>query len=270
MNHVRRRRSTHYQTGSNRFNDFLPEFHFLAFLLKSYFLCLPSFATQGKFFDNDVDVFSGLNKRYIGEVLSTVYEKLGRPRSLVFKHCGFCRMVPFLLKEFPDWKHIVILRDPRDVLASEMRGYMRARSASSVPEHVVENVISQYNDCYSRVLSTDKSDGRVFGVRFENIVQEEFSALESFVGDKLHPDRLWASTLFDINTYEKTNAYSHEWGRPLTSETVGSYRKTINEEVASVILSKTAQTVASFDARFCNSTEKVTTCLGTFHSGVNL
>lgn len=135
-------------------------------------------------------------------VLRAYAEKAGKSR-VGEKTPGHTRFLAHLLGWFPDAQVLVMQRDPRAVVASQLKTpYVQKRmAAASNGRHVIAgrraHEVAFYADnwriVYEERLAPWKDDPRVHTVRYEELVQDperEVRAVCDFLGEPFEPDVL--------------------------------------------------------------------------------
>lgn len=139
----------------------------------------------------------------------------GSARELVLKDPELSIYLDLLECFFLDFNVVLVLRDPRSVVAS-FRDVL-VKSGRAAP---IEDVASQIFNYYWRALESKAAkSGRVHVVRYERIVQRdetEFAALERFLSFEV--GRRGFGKVFD-NVGKDDATYSTHYGRPITQPT---------------------------------------------------
>jgi hypothetical protein len=132
-------------------------------------------------------------------ILAAWLEQTGKPR-VGEKTPGHARYMPQILREFPDARIVVLQRDPRAVVASQLKtpwvlagmggGSVRegfiARSRMRQVAHYAEN----WRRIYADHLPAVAGDERVAVFRYEDLVaapREEFGRMCAFLGEAFEP-----------------------------------------------------------------------------------
>jgi hypothetical protein len=122
---------------------FVPEFHSVDSAIVAWKSVQRAFVTQRYFFESQ----EGMDAFYQGHIRALVHSawlSLGMPRHLVLKHCMLTPLIPELLIHFPEWRYVVVIRDPKDVIASEIRVWKKDHSRETFDPGLIEKLTNQY------------------------------------------------------------------------------------------------------------------------------
>jgi len=231
---------------SSRTNPFMPEFHTLNNSMAAWHRSRAAWTSQKHLFLNREELDS-VYRSHILDLVGCAWRSGNRPSTLVLKHCSITPIIPFLLETFPEWTFAVCIRDARDVIASEVRGWTKL-NGSFPPIEVIDQLIEQYNWYYLPLMEPVPVIGpRVQGLIYEDIARGEMDSIERVTGEPANADALWESEKFSIGVeYEGTAAFSRFWGEALTASRIGSYLETLDEDIAERIATKTGEVAARF------------------------
>lgn len=239
---------------SSRTNPFVPESHYLYFLLEAYLRSLKVVNSADSAGFGDPESFASHHFAMIRSTLMTTWKHLGKPELLVLKHCSFTPVLPVLARRFGTMRFVVIRRDARDAIASELRA---AERATKVPlgnterTTVVERSIDRYNLYYGALAAAAAELAeRLYCVQYEELVNGTgIDGLASFLDiPDLAPDQLWKRARFDISDYRGFPLYSELWGAPMSPKNVGRYLETLSPCEAGVIADRTRLATQAYDA----------------------
>ncbi len=221
-------------------NPFVPEFHAMNSAILSWLSTERAFGTQ-KYFFHSADTMKNIYLDHIRSLVDSAWKSLGSPRHLLLKHCTVTPFIPKLLSALPEWRYVVVIRDPRDVISSEVRGWKRENASEAIPDGLIDQLAKQYLQYYRPLIEVGcLSDSRVCGVSYEDIVNGHHEDLEEFLGYKIFPDNVWKSELFEIGKeYKNTRAHSESWGKSVISTRIGSHIEHLSSDQSSSIIAKT-------------------------------
>lgn len=177
----------------------------------------------------------------LGELLSRARALHNPEGSLVLKSPELTMDFSELAELHPGARFILIVRDPRDCVASMKAVASRARAADRpfpVPEMAngVEGMATLYLRYYAGVVNSGliHNAHRLLTLRYEDLVQRPaeavgriwlWSGLECRIDDVEYENRYDSSALFDSSLY----------GKPISAEAVGCFEDRLTAaEVASV------------------------------------
>lgn len=236
---------------SQRTNPFVPEYHYFYFMLEAYLRTLKIFnpAQAAGFASKDALVRHHFALMRLS--LIEAWDQLGRPEMLVMKHCSITPVIPVLARRFPTMKFVVIQRDARDSIASEVRAARKGDPEIENVEQTIEEGIERYRLYYGSVLRAMTSlRDRIKLVQYERLAQGEgIRELGAFLGiDDIAPDMLWQRANFAIGKFDHFKVFSDLWGQPLSSANIGRYRETLDEETTGKIHDRTETVMMRFAA----------------------
>jgi hypothetical protein len=237
---------------SKRANPFAPEYHYFYFLLEAYLRSLKVFNAANCAGFPDSEAFARHHFGMMRSTLVTAWEHLGRTEHLVMKHCSLTPVLPVLARQFETMKFVVILRDPRDAIASEVRAARKGHGDPNLlPMDLIEHAITRFNLYYGTVIRAARDLGdRLHCVRYENLAHGlGMDTLSTFLDfPDIEPAQLWKRATFDIGGFESFKMHSNLWGKPLSAANIGRYKETLPESVTDRIFDETRRVMLRFEA----------------------
>lgn len=235
---------------SGRVNRFIPEFYHLYYLIEAYLQTLRLAPDIGVAPFADLDDCARHHFDLVRATLTAAWERLDRPEILAVKQCSLTPYLGLMARHLPQMRFIVILRDPRDTIASQLRE--TEKRLGHRPAGFVDAAIYRMRELYGAVIrdSSGPLGQRLLGVSYEALVAaKEFGRLAEFLGvDDLDPGQLWQRASFDITEYERFSVASDLWGAPLSEAGIGRWRRTLTEAEAGRIWQSTLGMTLSFSA----------------------
>lgn len=210
---------------------FLPECTFLTQQIELYHRTLhysdhqrvkAYFATK----QNMLDYFQGNVSRLIDQAAR--FNPRAGARTLVLKDPGICNYLIDLKKLLPIHKLVVLVRDPRDVIAS-MKNVTAKKQKKWDIMAAAEELLNYY---YQIGNHRQRADVDCIFVRYEDLVAGENSELYVF----LHLSPARAAPVDDSMTSVRERLdsadpfFSELYLQPTTSEKVGSYKITLSRK----------------------------------------
>lgn len=235
---------------SARVNRFFPEFYHLYYQVEAYLQTLRLAPDIGVAPFADLEDCTRHHFDLIRAMLVAAWERLDRPDILAVKECSLTPFLGLMTRHLPELRCIVILRDPRDTIASQVRE--TEKRLGHRPAGFVDAAILRIRQLYGSVIreSSGPLGSRLLGINYEELVAGgEFGRLAAFLGvDDLDPGQLWQRASFDITEYERFSVASDLWGAPLSDAGIGRWRKTLTEAEADRIWQSTLGMTLSFSA----------------------
>ncbi len=237
---------------SERANPFVPEYHYFYLMLEAYVRSLSSFNAADSAGFASKEEFTAHHFVFMRNALLAMWEHLGKPESLVMKHCSLTPFLSIVGPRFPNMKFLAIQRDARDSVASEIRAVRKhLGDPSALPTEVINKAIARYNFYYGSLVRVASSlAGRLQCVRYEELVQgkgiEEIGRFLNF--HDIDPRKLWKRATFDIGDFSDFLLHSDLWGSPMSTKHVGRYKDTLPDYMSDHIRTQTKRVTLAFEA----------------------
>jgi hypothetical protein len=203
-----------------------------------------------------------LNLRYYTDMVSARY---GNPEVLIFKHPELTGHFTTLRQLAPGMRFLVIVRDPRDVIASIRKVNARHIASGVWSPHAKLKTMQQFCDYYyayfDNVLAKrDEFGQRLMFVRYEDVVTrpvEIFKKISAFSGARYEGDVMTRFTAehAESNNFNKdlrlkdplSGAFwSEQYTKDLTPDSIGNYTQTLSATEVSEVQSRLAAFGKSF------------------------
>jgi hypothetical protein len=183
------------------------------------------------------------NASWVGAFLKMTLERYAPAKHLVLKEPHLTILFPEISELVLDSRFLVIVRDPRDVIASMLAvGERLAQQglASDFNKRDVAELVNVYKSFYAPCMNCRAEDfqRRVLLLRYEQLVTEPLvviDKLREFTDLKLEgvdPSRQWDLSLMETSKVESSqDAWAtHLFGSGLSPESVGRYRHVLSAE----------------------------------------
>ena len=230
-------------------NPYISESWFLSDIMRLYRWNLRRYNVRHADQFGDMRNFQELIWLNFRQYLSLVSVKYNDPEKLILKHPELTYYFHELSKHFNSFKFIVIVRDPRDVIASITRvaeRHLENRILSpqtglvDIGKHC-DNYAAYYADVIKNLGDFDK---RLIFVKYEDFMSEpdvQLQRVGQFTGARYDVDRAKqflpehaSSPNFDKEQREKdpfSGAFwSDSYTQSLSTDRIGRYREVLNEE----------------------------------------
>lgn len=220
---------------SKECNSFLPEFHYVMFLMEALAKGIAEF-NSSPFCFKSKDQMISTHMDFVRDVLLNAWEVLGRPSRLVLKHPSITPMFGLIAKEIVEAKFIVIIRDSRDTISSMISAIKKLKGPGYIhSEQDIEAFITGYNNYYKSIImrSDTTLSQNLLALRYESVVSGKYSDIGDFLGVRdIDLSRLWGSETYNIADYTDNAFYSSHWGKTITDKTIGTFANVIDAELA--------------------------------------
>jgi len=245
-------------------NPLIHEASYLRNIVEAYAFGIQKFDEHNKYYFSSVNDMRGFTAKWAGEFLNKTRNRYPNAKNLVLKHPPLTARFPDLYELLSaineDSKFLIILRDPRDVVASLVKVGETLRSnneseGNTLPRDMA-TLANYYMQCYMPALSSQNDDYRksLMLVKYEDLVNNpqstinqlrEWSGLELVdfdEGDNWKNDNINYDSL-----KENKNAWlSDLWGKKLSNSRVGSYKKILKPEEIKLLEKVCAGPLQSF------------------------
>ncbi len=241
-------------------NVTVSEAKFLEHYLQAYRLGKSSYASDLEAFFGESREFASLNREILLTLLRAAHDHLGA-RCLLLKWPFVTPYGPELMELLPAVRMILMVRDPRDIVASLIKVGLRMEAGGKenpFGRTSLEKTIRYFHDCYRPVyplLEIPEKKRRIHVVRYEDLVSNtavELKKMESFLGLSVQAGGEGGSDLkFDKSLWEEHKA---EWltelsGRAISTASIGSSRDTLTSEEIAAIEDRTQTFFSAFGYR---------------------
>lgn len=218
-------------------NPALFETHLVPALLRAYRQARHRFenSDEGQFFIDLADL-EGYFRRIIVDFLEPVRDRYGSPPHLVIKSIVLTPQCLAALDLLEDCKVVISVRDPRDVIASQLEVAAKARrtTAGQHRDADVQRMAAELMRAYEACVGAGAGGReRLHLQRYEDLVsapREAVARLGAFTGLDLtgfDPAHAWARSLRDFEADRAAgSAYVTElFGKGVSDQRVGNYRR---------------------------------------------
>lgn len=234
-------------------NPLIHEASYLRSIVDAYDSGRRKFEEHNKYYFDSVGELREFTARWAGEFIGLVRRRYPQARHVVLKHPPLTPRFPLIHELLSgtgeDVRFFIIVRDPRDVIASLVRIGERLRAQGDPEGATLPRDMSRlgnyYQMTYMPALGHPDAEyrRRVTMVRYEDLVTDPAPVIETLrrasglalAGFDALAD--WHDSRIDLEGLKKTgNAWLSElWGKGISAANIGSYRATLTaEEIATV------------------------------------
>jgi len=224
----------------NQTNPALFETHLISHLLAAYSHARyrSNHVDSGQFF-GDADTLQNLFRKPLKEFLDLVRARHGSPQHLVLKSTTLTPYAADALDLIADCKVIVGVRDPRDIVASQLEVDIKERRIAP-GQHTqahIERLASDVMRAYEKCLrALPRVSDRLHFVRYEDLVlspREVVEKLSEWTGLDLSdfdPQNAWARSLRDFAADRAAgSAYVTDlFGKGISDRRIGQHRRLLH------------------------------------------
>jgi hypothetical protein len=221
-----------------------PEAKFIGAYLSAYRQSQADYSDYNHAFFSDRDQLRGQTQAFFNAIFDDLRQRHGVP-ILLFKDPALTLTLAEALELFPDCRFVLMLRDPRDMVASLLQVGQRLEGSGADyafrPQNlpgVIHYAIKHYEPVYA-LLQDPQTRARILPVYYESLVLQpalEMERLRTFSGLMLadyRPDQAWTGAPA-ITAIQR--AWGSElYGQPLSAGRIGIYRRLLPPEAIRLI-----------------------------------
>lgn len=223
-------------------NPLIHEASYLRQIVEAYDFGIQKFDEHNRYYFSSKEELRQFTARWAIDFIGQVRRMYPGTENVVLKHPPITRRFPVLFDLlYPtsvDPRFLVIIRDPRDVVASLVQVGERLRQSGD-PEGAtlprdMERLGNYYMMTYMPALSFDNSEyqQRTTLIKYEDLVTDPTTAItrmREFTGlalDNFDSDTEWKNDNLDYKQLgNDRNAWLSElWGKPISNTHIGNYR----------------------------------------------
>tara|TARA_R110000787_G_scaffold16622_15_gene50488 strand:- start:31071 stop:31889 length:819 start_codon:yes stop_codon:yes gene_type:complete len=226
----------------------MPEATYLRYLMRAYRYGQDAFEAEVKEYFAHPEGLNAFTASQVEALCDALELRFPTTRHQVFRSPRLTPVLADLLNILPDARGMVMVRDPRDVVASLFCLHdrqIRAGQQSWLTRagRSADYLAKAYNGFYAPVSNLpDKSlYKRLLTVRYEDLVQlpdENIERIASYSGLALSGfagQTGWRSELIDETVPDIRPGPDDLWGKPISDRQVGAFHKVLNEAETDVV-----------------------------------
>lgn len=202
-------------------------------LIESYWRGLDMFDQHSRFYFDDREELRRFCAGQVCQFLDTSREHLGNPRHLILKHPQLTVHFPLLFELVPKARFLVIVRDPRDTVASAVTSQRKGalEFGNSTPVDIAKKILTYLKPCV--LCSNPGFKKNTLYVKYESLVRDPVAVsaiIQEFTGIKLDgfdpnvgsEDQEWLQ--------QDSPFYSEHYGNAITDKRIGRYKDVLSKE----------------------------------------
>lgn len=219
-------------------NPYVKECSWLTRLIDAYRTGRLTFSVHTSSFFDSPEAFREYNRALLGTVLADTWRRLGGQPCLVLKDPELLFVVSDALEVIPGATMVLIVRDVRDVVASQL---MRMRRQHQDPDWYdtafLDSQVAAYVSAHTRLVEQASTLGQqVVCVRYETLARRPEAVLPELERQLALPGldaaKAWKRANFDITSFKDNEAYSALYGQRISSANIGRYAGVLTPEDA--------------------------------------
>jgi len=219
-------------------NPMIGEAVFLRGIVEAYRRSLTMFDLHAKYYFDDTEQLRHLCAGYTEDFLARTEKRLANPKHLVLKHPQLTPHFPWLHLLAPESRFIVIVRDPRDTIASAVSAMKKGATEFGTLDtaSLATDLLLHYTACL--LCKLESFHRQTLYVTYEALVQDPgpvVSALQEFTGIDLSgftPDMANTRSEVDFDSADEQERALHSghYGQAVSAERVGRFAEVLSEE----------------------------------------
>lgn len=224
-------------------NPMIMEVEYLTHLVKDYARAKSSWNSRTEDYFDSPDSLRRFHSEFIGKFLKITASRYDNARHLVLKHPGLTRRFPDLFELLPAARFIVILRDPRDAIASMVEVGRKEQdegqmiSGDIFQERSMPQLSNYFKGFYAPILNAKDAELAVhtYFLKYEDLVTDpaaQLPGLRKFTGLDLDlhlSDQSQTDSVFHrmLRTH-KVTWRTENFSRPLNPSSIGRHRMVLS------------------------------------------
>ncbi|MDE5082628.1 MAG: sulfotransferase [Trichodesmium sp. St18_bin1] len=232
---------------NTKVNPLIGEIGYLYHLVNAYSTGKIDFESQSKYYFSDLEELRNLSAELVNKFLKHIWKRYTNTTHIVLKYPLMGELFPDIYELVEDVKFILIIRDPRDTIASLINvGNKMAIQGEyrHLTPMFTERKLSEFIEFYRRAYASSWNyklvsfQTKVAYIKYEHLVLNPTVAiqeLQDFTGLNLSSsikDAKWQRS--QINYSQLSDAekpwYSELYGQGISSKSVGRYPQVLRQE----------------------------------------
>ncbi len=236
-------------------NPLIYESFLLLHLVEAYAKGKLHYEVRGKDYFADPQAYRLFHRQWVTAFLESTRNRYAPAANLVLKEINLTKLFPLLHELIPEAKFLLIVRDPRDTIASLIKVGERMGAegrqnlfAGRDMSRLAEYYKSFYRPCLK--VQDPKFRKNLMVVKYENLVgdtETELERIRRFTGLELKDfkaNQAWTRSQVDFEELKAWDLHrpwdSDLWGKKLSPKRVGSYKQVLTDEEARAVAQECA------------------------------
>ncbi len=226
-------------------NPLIYESFLLLHLVEAYAKGKPHYEVRGKDYFADAEAFRAFHRQWVTAFLETTRNRYAPAANLVLKEISLSKLFPLLHELVPGAKFLLLVRDPRDTIASLVKvgERMGAAGRQNVFDRQDMSRLAEYYKSFYRPclkIQDPKFRRNLMIVKYENLVantETELDRIRNFTGLELkdfRANQAWKRSRVDFEELKAWDLHrpwdSDLWGKKLSPTRVGSYAEVLTDD----------------------------------------
>mgnify|MGYP002641068825 CR=1 FL=1 len=229
-------------------NPMVGEAEHFFYLVQAYAAALGQFDGKTKYYFSQQELLR-YHREMAADYLSRFRSKFGDDIRLVLKSPWYTKYFPKLLDLVPHAQYVLILRDPLDIVTSQIEvGEKQEKRIGEnyYPRTHLKKIIADINGIYLPILSRpERFGGKLIFVKYENLMTKP-SALKRLSKFLDLPDLAEASGnidagLVDFKQDNDQDFFTQLWGEGLTASRIGRHKDKLTQKEIDIVKKMTKQ-----------------------------
>lgn len=188
------------------------------------------------FFDSG-DEFRAFHKSLLDRYLDHVEARFGPGKLLIQKQPRMTPMLPSLAQLYPEAKFVIMTRDLRDVVASQIVRARRENPKIEISSELIRKFVGEYTMVYAQLMARKSlMAGRMLLVRYEALCTDMAPVMREICGFLEIDDGFVSADMNWAFKRPKTDSSASDLdGQPVSSGQIGAYRRVLPGQVIQIL-----------------------------------
>jgi hypothetical protein len=207
-------------------------------LMEAYVFGLLVWQKETTFYFDSPEEYIALNKQMVGTYLQHLRKRYGQDKIIVQKEPKLTIYFPEVMQLVDDAKFIVMVRDPRDAVSSEMRRLQKLCDMHQ-KKYVrdIKACIHTYLEAYNRLFENrDSLKERLLFIGYEELVRQPQKALHKIRGFTGLEMAIDTSGGWETTRAQELSSASPLDGQPISDSSIERYKDYLTDNELGVLM----------------------------------